>query len=563
MRFPVKSKLAFGVTFLFACILLIGILAIFFIYRLSNNTDAILKDNYNTLLYCNNMLKDIDTIKDNPKAINDFETNLKAQEGNITEPGEAQATQQLRFDFSQINKNNSDLVFYEDARKQICIINELNQKAIEKKNTTAQETSGSAIMWLSIVITFLFLATFSFVINFPGWIANPIKLLTEGIKEVANKNYDKRIYFQSSDEFGELADAFNEIASKLHEYEHSNLAQLMFEKKRIETIIGQMNDAVIGLDAKKNILFVNSIAELLLNLKADEAVGKYSADVALKNDLLRNLLVKEEKNVPVKIVIDGKENFFTKEYKNVMNNNEIIGEVIALKNITQFKELDVSKTNFIATISHELKTPISSIQMSLKLLEDKRIGETNSEQKQLIRSVKEDSERLLKITGELLNMTQVETGKIHLSIQQADVKEIIRYAIDATKTQAEQKKVLVEVHCPEDVQTVNADTEKTAWVLTNLISNAIRYSNDNSKVVVSAKSIGKKMELSVQDFGKGIDSKYTDKIFDRYFRIPGTKQEGTGLGLAIGKEFIEAQGGEIKVESEIGQGSKFIFSLNA
>ena len=224
--------------------------------------------------------------------------------------------------------------------------------------------------------------------------------------------------------------------------------------------------------------------------------------------------------------------------------------------------MDVSKTNFIATISHELKTPISSIQMSLKLLEDKRIGETNSEQKQLIRSVKEDSERLLKITGELLNMTQVETGKIHLSIQQADVKEIIRYAIDATKTQAEQKKVLVEVHCPEDVQTVNADTEKTAWVLTNLISNAIRYSNDNSKVVVSAKSIGKKMELSVQDFGKGIDSKYTDKIFDRYFRIPGTKQEGTGLGLAIGKEFIEAQGGEIKVESEIGQGSKFIFFLN-
>jgi signal transduction histidine kinase len=156
----------------------------------------------------------------------------------------------------------------------------------------------------------------------------------------------------------------------------------------------------------------------------------------------------------------------------------------------------------------------------------------------------------------------VETGKIHLSIQQADVKEIIRYAIDATKTQAEQKKVLVEVHCPEDVQTVNADTEKTAWVLTNLISNAIRYSNENSKIVVSAKSIGKKMELSVQDFGKGIDSKYTDKIFDRYFRIPGTKQEGTGLGLAIGKEFIEAQGGEIKVESEIGQGSKFIFFLN-
>ncbi len=564
MRIPIKSKLVAGVTFLFVVILILDLLAVIFINRLSSERNEILKDNYNSLIYCNEMLKSLDNFSQDKFAVPRFDLNLEKQENNITEPGEAKATQQLRYFFSEIKKNPADTVYFDDARKQIYTINQLNQGSIQKKNILAQKSSKSATAWLLGIATLLTVITFSFIVNFPGYIANPIKILTEGIKEIANKNYDKRIYFKSTDEFGELSDAFNAMAAKLDEYEHSNLSEVMFEKQRIETIIGQMNDAIIGLDVKKNILFINSIAESLISLKAKEVIGKYAPDVALKNDLFRNLLMRDEKENLLKIVVEGKENFFTKEYRNVMSGEEIIGEVIVLKNITYFKELDVTKTNFIATISHELKTPISSIKMSLKLLNDERIGKANEEQKQLLQNIGDDAERLLKITGELLDLTQIESGKIQLHQQKVSPKEIIDVAVDATETQAQQRKISLEIKCDEALPMVEADAEKTSWVLINLISNAIRYSPENQKVIISAMQKDNTIIFSVNDFGKGIDKKYQQHLFSRYFRVPGEQEiSGSGLGLAISKDFIEAQGGTIWLESPTTGGSNFSFSLNA
>jgi signal transduction histidine kinase len=241
---------------------------------------------------------------------------------------------------------------------------------------------------------------------------------------------------------------------------------------------------------------------------------------------------------------------------------QLIGHFILLRNVTEFKEMDFAKTNFIATVSHEFKTPISSIKLSLQLLENEGIGKLNEEQKNLVESIKDDANRLLKITGELLNMTQVESGNIQLSILPSDAKEILLYAINATKTQAEQKQIRFELNCPDNISKVHADSEKTAWVLTNLISNAIRYSYDNSTIYLSIKQDADQVQISVKDTGQGIAPQYRDKIFDRYFRVPGTKKEGTGLGLSISKEFIEAQGGQISVDSEFGAGSTFTLILN-
>ena len=242
--------------------------------------------------------------------------------------------------------------------------------------------------------------------------------------------------------------------------------------------------------------------------------------------------------------------------------SKTIGHVIILRNVTPYKELDFAKTNFIATVSHELKTPISSIKMSVQLLENEKTGKMNEEQKNLLESINEDTSRLLKITGELLNMTQVESGNIQLSIIPSMPKEILQYAVNANKTQAEDKKIKLEITAPKTISKVLADGEKTAWVLTNLISNAIRYSYDNSIIYLSIEEAESKILFSVKDTGQGIAPQYKDKIFDRYFRIPGTKKEGTGLGLSISKEFIEAQGGQITVESDFGAGSTFSILLN-
>ena len=556
-----KAKLTFGLAFLFIVILTFGVLSIFYINRLSSDEEKILKNNYESLEYDNNMLKALEQIPQNKNAIDIFETNLTKQEKNITEVGEKEATELVRKNFKELLADPSDVSNYSDIRQAIQIINDLNQQAILRKNAIAKKTTEDVIFWLSIIFTILTLMAFVIVVNFPSVISNPIKVLAEGIESIANKDYSKRIHLKQEDEFGDLANAFNIMASKLDEYENSNLNKLMFEKRRIETIINQMKDGIIGLDENKNILFLNAVSENLLGLKEKEVVGKYAPDIALKNDLMRTL-ISENNNQQLKIFADGKESYFSKENYVVKNDDIIIGEVIILNNVTPFHEMDLAKTNFIATVSHELKTPISSILMSLSLLEDERIGSSNTEQKQLIQNIKDDSDRLLLITSELLKMTQVEAGKIQLTKQKVLPEEIIKYAIESNKTHASQHQIEIKIQAQQALATIEADKEKTEWVLSNLISNAIRYSYEHSNIIVTAQQKNNTIVFSVQDFGKGIDPDYTNKIFDRYFRIPGSKEEGTGLGLAICKEFIEAQGGKIWVESNFGEGSKFSFQLN-
>jgi signal transduction histidine kinase len=351
------------------------------------------------------------------------------------------------------------------------------------------------------------------------------------------------------------------MTEKLDEYENSNLAKITFEKRRIETIINQMRDGIIGFDENKNILFLNVVSEKVLALKEKDIIGQYAPDVALQNDLMRRLLQDEDQH-ELKIYADNKESYFNKDVLKVSNEGKVIGEVIVLRNITPFHELNEAKTNFIATVSHELKTPISAIKMSLKLLESSHTGTLNEDQLQLLESIKDDSNRLLKITGELLNMSQVETGNIQLNIQPCQPTDILQYAIEAVKVQAEQKQITLNINTAETLPNVKADKEKTAWVLINFLTNAIRYSHPNGEVTIYLKHNNNQVSFSVQDNGIGIENKYINKIFDRYFQVPGTNKSGTGLGLAISKEFIEAQGGTIHVESKYGEGSNFYFCLN-
>jgi PAS domain S-box-containing protein len=563
MAMKLKTKLSFGLSFLFVVIIGFGILAIFYINRLSNDSNRVLKNNHESLVYCNNMLKALEDIPAKKSAISFFNDNLSKQEKNITESGEGEATGELRKNFSELLVNPSDPSNYPQIRQSIQVINDLNQQAILRKNEVAQKTAEDANLWLTVIFVVIGLVTFTFVVNFPQIISTPVRLLNEGIRAVANKEYDKRIYLKQDDEFGELVHAFNSMAEKLDEYEHSNLAKIKFEKSRIETIINQMRDAIIGLDGKGNILFLNEVAQNLLGLKEADIMGKYAADIALKNDLMRNLLQGENKK-ELKIFADNKESYFNKDVLNVTDNETIIGKVVVLRNITPFHELNEAKTNFIATVSHELKTPISSIKMSAKLLTDSRVGHLNAEQQDLIRSITDDSDRLLKITGELLNMSQVETGNLQLKLQQANPAEIIEQAIQAVLFQAQQKNITISKNMQQTLPLILADTEKTSWVLINFLTNAIKYSGESSVIEVAAYPNDLAVVFSVTDHGKGIDEKYLPKIFDRYFKVPGTQERtGTGLGLSISKEFIEAQNGHIWATSQIGEGSRFNFSLPA
>jgi PAS domain S-box-containing protein len=571
----IKTKLNLSVGLLFLMIIILSLVGAFYIFSIKKDTENILKANYNTLEYSRNMLLSLDEINSNQEKKNAvFQTNLTKQIANITEIGEDKATYNLqkKFDFLKKNRNNETLK--SQIRQDIFEIMKLNMNAIKQKSDIAKHTAETANFWIAVTGTLCFLIAFNLLVNLPNNIANPIKELTASIKEIANKNYSQRVNFMNHNEFGDLAKSFNTMAQKLQEYNNSNLYKLSFEKKRLETLINNMHDPIIGLDNQGMILFANNEALKIIGLKSEEVIGKLATTLALTNDLMKSLIINDssnekQKSLPMKIFADGKESYFEKETVNITikptgeDQTIVIGDVIILRNITPFKELDFAKTNFIATISHELKTPIASIKLSLLLLEKEQTGTMNEEQKHLIESIKDDSQRLLKITGELLELSQVETGNIQLNIEKSNPYEIIHYAIEAVKIQAEQKQIELVVEAEENLPNVKADSEKTAWVLINFLTNAIRYSSDNSKIIVKLKNDNHQIAFQVIDTGKGIDSHYKTKVFDKYFQIPGSQKSGTGLGLAICKEFIEAQGGTIGVESELGLGSTFYFKLDA
>lgn len=562
MSVRLKTKLSVGLLFLFIVILSFGVLGLFYINRLSSEGRLVLQNNYESLVYCNRMLAALENIHEKKDGADAFRDNLRKQQGNITEIGEKEATDELTKNYNEMLANPSDTSNYPDIRRSIYQIQELNEMAIQRKSVAAQHTAENAKNTLAIVFTILTLVAFTFIFNLPGIISDPIRSLSEGIQEIAGKNYKKRIYLKQEDEFGDLANAFNIMAGKLDEYESSNLAKIKFEKSRIETIINQMRDGIIGLDERRNILFLNAVAEKLLGLKEADINGKYAPDVALTNDLMRTLLQDEPKKTELKIYADNKESYFNKDVLDVTTNEAVIGQVIVLRNITPFHELNEAKTNFIATVSHELKTPISSIKMSARLLTDRRVGDLNNEQQELIRSVTDDADRLLKITGELLNMSQVETGKIQLKLETAEPSVIVNQAIQAVQFQAQQKHVQIKANIAQDLPRIQADVEKTSWVLINFLTNAIKYSPEGAGIEVYAIIKDGKVEFLVKDHGNGIEEKYLPKIFDRYFKVPGSHDHnGTGLGLSISKEFIEAQGGCIWVDSRLGEGSQFGFAF--
>ncbi len=556
--------MSIGLIFLFIVIVLFGVLGLFYINRLSEEGRQVLQNNHESLVYGNRMLEALEDIKTDKNALDIFRDNLKRQQGNITEVGEKEATDELTKNFNEMLADPTDTSNYSDIRRSIYKILDLNVLAILRKNGTAQKTAESAKEILTIIFTILTLVSFTFIFNLPGIISDPIRSLSEGILAIAGKNYKKRIYLNQGDEFGDLANAFNIMAGKLDEYESSNLAKIKFEKSRIETIINQMRDGIIGLDEKRNILFLNAVSEKMLGIKESEIAGQYAPDIALHNDLMRTLLQEDTEKKDLKIYCDNKESYFSKDVLTVTTNNETIGQVIVLRNITPFHELNEAKTNFIATVSHELKTPISSIKMSARLLTDLRVGELNTEQQELIRSITDDADRLLKITGELLNMSQVETGNIQLKLQPADPVKIVDQAVQAVLFQAQQKGIRIDSSIAEGLPLIQADVEKTSWVLINFLTNAIKFSPEQSGIEVAAYRRSDMVEFIVRDHGRGIDEKYLPRIFERYFKVPGTHdRNGTGLGLSISKEFIEAQGGHIWVHSQLGEGSQFGFNLTA
>jgi NtrC-family two-component system sensor histidine kinase KinB len=287
----VKNKLRLGFGFLFVVVLVFGLISLFYINEISNSAKVILKDNYESLNFTRDMrtLLDEQDLPLNAEAAKNFNIQLTKEEHNITEVGELDAVKNLRKTFVQLQSNTATSVQLKqserDARKYLRTIDIVNMRAIVIKNDKAHESVKNASIFLGLTGTFTFLVLFSFSVNFPSIISDPLNSLLDGIRAIAQKNYNQRIHFDKNDEFAEVANAFNEMAGRLDEWENSNLSKIMSEKRRIETIIEQMHDAIIGINEKQEVLFINTAAKSILGLKDDKPEGKIIATIVKGNDI--------------------------------------------------------------------------------------------------------------------------------------------------------------------------------------------------------------------------------------------------------------------------------------
>lgn len=237
------------------------------------------------------------------------------------------------------------------------------------RRVSAAEAKGeNALVWISLTGAFCALIALSMLFSIPEHLMEPIRKLTEGIDRIAEGRYKERVQLRRSDEFGHMADRFNAMAEELERWENSNLALVMEEKARAEAVINSLQDASIGLDEQGNILFANQQALDLLALNGPEIVGKPGAEAARSRDLLQ-VLLSGGRPGPLKIVKEGKEQFFTLEHVPIIRGSDRLGTVVVLRNVTPFEEKDRAKSHFLATISHELKTPLASTDIGLTLLD--------------------------------------------------------------------------------------------------------------------------------------------------------------------------------------------------
>ncbi|MBK9016313.1 MAG: HAMP domain-containing protein [Saprospiraceae bacterium] len=586
---------------LFGVVTLLGMLGGYYVQRTSTDSLLMMQENYQAINYTRGMSKAVNEMlvtmtleKTAPsyrsqelrKASDEFELYLNMQLKKVTAKEEQDLTEQLKRDFESFRENLKQVAATNEVSIDIYMqkryideilesVHDLNDKMIRQRTDEATRIANQVTLGMVILGTLFFVFAIFAMFYFPSYVANPIQSMTQSIRQIARKNYRERIAIESGDEIGEMAKSFNLMAEKLEEYENINMSQVLSEKRRTETIVSRMNEAIIGLDDNKNILFANPPALELIGLQEEDLIGQSARQLARQHQLLQNLLkevlnneVKENRTFPaISSDKDGKRHYFNKDVLRIESPGDdvdtptSVGFVIILKNVTELKEQDLAKTNFMATLSHELKTPIAAIDMSVKLLEDERIGQLNGEQWDLTGTIRLNTSRILKMVNEILDISRIETGQLQLELEHVLPDTIVLRSLDNVKTFIAEKKMGVIQHIEQNLPALNVDLHKTTAVLVNLLTNAVRYSPENEAIEINVQRQNGSVQFSVTDKGPGISEDEQRKLFQPYRRAAGDKTKGTGLGLAISKEFVEAQGGRIWVKSKVGKGSTFGFAL--
>ncbi|ODS50895.1 MAG: multi-sensor signal transduction histidine kinase [Halanaerobium sp. 4-GBenrich] len=591
-----KGKILLG--FAVMILILAGVVgwSIYNFESLSNAINDILVENYRSIKASDSMVESIErqdsalllllrTSEEQGQEIfrrneKEFYTWLARAEDNITIEGEGAILEKINekyfsfvSNFDQFYNAEEDqrweiynqqlLPRFNEIKNDIRELREINRQAMVEAQRSANSRANQAIIY-TIVLALLVIA-FSLIFAFylTKQILRPIKELEKGIKKVADRNFQQQIEVASEDEIGVLADEFNEMIAKLQEYEKLNVKKLLMEKEKSEAVVNNLSSPLIVTDQDHKIVLINETAKELFSIKQD-VINTHFLEVIQAEEIfeyIKNPDAKEKKTFKLKK--DDKERHYRISTRQVIDEDEEYQfTVTLLEDITRLKEIDSMKSEFVSTVSHEFRTPLTSMNMGLSMVINEDTGELNEEQRELLEAAYEDVERLTELVNDLLDLSKIESGRIEMEFDKVDVNDIIEKTLNPFYKQAEEKEIDLKFKQSEDNIFAYADPSKISWVISNLVGNALRYA-DKGKIEVDAEIKGRRVLVSVADNGPGIPREYQSKIFDKFVRAGNDKDEksGTGLGLAISKEIITAHNGRIWVDSEEGAGSTFSFYI--
>ncbi|MGD1919958.1 MAG: ATP-binding protein [Pleurocapsa sp.] len=401
-------------------------------------------------------------------------------------------------------------------------------------------------------------------------IVRPLTEMTAATGKIASGEYDIALQVETKDELATLAREITTMSQKLKAFRDLNVGKVIVEKQRSDAIVQSIADGIIVVDSELKIIAINPIAANIANVKSMLAIDNHFLDVFSDRSVYQHLkrTAKTGKSPQLEDdILTVEREKYTLYYKFavtpvVTKTEEVVGAILLLQDVTKLKELDNLKSEFVATASHELRTPLTGMAMSLNLLAETTEDKLSRSESELLDAAVEDVERLRGLVNDLLDLSKIESGKLKLDFADVRVNFLLDKAASALKIQAEQNQVaLLKQPLSLDIKT-KVDANKIIWVLTNLIANALRYSDPGGEIKIGATSRNSWIEIFVSDSGAGIPTEYQNKIFDKFVQVETEKDVGgSGLGLAICKEMVQAHGGRIWVDSRVGEGSTFTFTI--
>jgi NtrC-family two-component system sensor histidine kinase KinB len=598
----IRQKLLFGFGGLVIILAVIGYESISLLTQLGQSIEVILRENYRSVIACQGMKDAMERMdggilfsllgyKDEGQReikLNTvrFQQALKDEFSAIAVEGEAEKASHIREMFEQYRKmlgyvldesspfeTRKRVYFQEvlplfraikDAAQEILT---MNQDSMTEANDRARAKAAASLDFMVVLLFSAGCVTVTFVLFIGKWMLRPIGRLTESAQKIAQGSLDVVVPEESADEIGRLSRAFNAMASSLREFRRIDHVNLVRVQRSIEQAFRHLPDAVAVFDLQGIAEVTTESAKTIFEITPGTDIGRFPLErlSLLFRQALRSGSVADPEDgvVYIQRFVNGEERYFRPKAVPILDSDgQPTGVILILADVTQEWQQEEAKRGIIATVSHQLKTPLTSIRMAIHLLLDKKVGPLSDKQSSLLLAAKDEVTRLSSIIEQLLQIRRIESGRLLTEFSPVSPLDLVTEAADGFRKAASERGISIYVQVPEDLPAVAADKVLIMHVLANLLSNAVNYSEAGGRITITAKARKQDVCFSVKDTGRGIPKQYLEQILEQFFRVPGQEGEsGAGLGLAIVKQIVEAHHGVVTVKSREGKGSTFTFSL--